>query len=110
MENLLNKYIAGQASSEEIIKVRDYLLADTENLQHLLELMRKLAMEELQLHLENDPFSPETLALRHSSKQVGVWCSVVDKIPDIEEGVLNLPSMLQVLEELILNVSGKSQQ
>ena len=109
MEELLKRYVTGQVSAEERIEVRNYLYADTENLQHMLELMRKCAMEELQLPLENDPFSPEILSLRHANRQAGGWSSVADRIPDIEEGELNLPSMLQVLEELILDYSGKKQ-
>lgn len=100
------KYVSGQADEQERELVRDYLAGHMDRFQHLLELMRSLTMQELQLSEADDPFSPERLARRldTSSKVAnqGVAPHMVASEP------LPTPSMLQILEQLIFGTAEKS--
>ena len=107
MEELLMKYVLGQADQHERELVRDYLAGHMDRFQHLLELMRSLTMQELNLSEADDPFSPERMAHRlDTASKVANQGTTAVNVAASEP--LPTPSMLQILEQLIFGPVEKS--
>lgn len=101
MDELLSKYACGTANNEEKAVVRNYLAEDMNHLQKMIELMRSIAMEELNLSSDSDMLSPKRLSKMHMVPQ---FAKMVDSAILGNVSVQSaFPSMLDVLEDMILN-------
>ena len=101
MDELLSKYACGTANNEEKAVVRNYLAEDMNHLQKMIELMRSNAMEELNLSSDSDMLSPKRLSEMHMVPQ---FAKMVDSAILGNVSVQSaFPSMLDVLEDMILN-------
>lgn len=101
MDELLSKYACGTANNEEKAVVRNYLAEDMNHLQKMIELMRSIAMGELNLSSDSDMLSPKRLSEMHMVPQ---FAKMVDSAILGNVSVQSaFPSMLDVLEDMILN-------
>jgi predicted mannosyl-3-phosphoglycerate phosphatase (HAD superfamily) len=101
MDELLKKYACGIASREEKEEVRNYLAENMSHLQKMIEMMRSIAMQELNLPIESDMLAPEKLAAQH---KVPYYAKLSANAVQTSTGELSsLPMMHEVLYNMILN-------
>lgn len=101
MDELLRKYACGTANNEEKLVVRNYLAEDMNHLQKMIELMRSLAMQELNLPAESDMLAPERLAAQHNVPCYAKLSANTFSASTSDSSAL--PTMLDVLENMIFN-------
>lgn len=101
MDELLNKYACGVANNEEKAIVRNYLADNMNHLQEMIELMRSIARQELNISAEIDMLSPEKLSKMH---KVPHYAKVAESVLQGNScGHPAFPTMFDVLENIILN-------
>ena len=99
MDELLSKYACGTANNEEKAVVRNYLAEDMNHLQKMIELMRSIAMEELNLSSDSDMLSPKKLSEMHMAPQFAKMADAA--IFGNVNGQSAFPTMLDVLEDIL---------